>query len=95
MFLHVDVVYFLPLSLRLLPFGLLLKVEPLFLLLRPNLRHMEVPGPGVKLEPQLPACVTATGTKDQNQICELHWILNPLSRARDQSHVLMDTSGVH
>ena len=59
---------------------------------------MEVPRLGVKLELQLPACVTALATRHLSHICDLHhslWkhqILNPLSKARDQTHILMDTS---
>ena len=51
--------------------------------------HMEVPRPGVKSEPQLPAYTTATTTQDPSHVCDLHhslWqhqILNPLSKARD------------
>ena len=50
---------------------------------------MEVPRLGVRLELQLPAYNTATGTKDPSRICDLHnssqqlWILNPLIKARD------------
>ena len=60
--------------------------------------HMEVPRLGVKLELQLPAYTTATATPGLSRICDLHhssWqylILNPLSKARDQTCVLMDTS---
>ena len=52
---------------------------------------MEVPRLGVKLELQLPAYTTATGTQDLSCICDLHHslgqrqILNPLSEARDQT----------
>ena len=51
--------------------------------------HMEVPRVGVELELQPPAYVTATVTPDLSGICDLyhsswqHWILNPLSEARD------------
>ena len=44
---------------------------------------------------------TATETQDPSHICNLHhsswqrWILNSLSKARDQSHVLMGSSRVH
>ena len=57
---------------------------------------MEVPGLGVGLELQLPAYATATAMPEQS-ICNLyhssrqHWILNPLSEARDQTHILTDT----
>ena len=54
---------------------------------------MQVARLGVKLE--LLAYVTATATPDPSCICDLHcslWILNPLSEARDQTHVLMETS---
>ena len=60
---------------------------------------MEVPGLGVKLEPQLPAYTTAA-VPDLNHICDLHqglwhsWILNPLSKVRDQTHILVDTSQI-
>ena len=68
--------------------------------LGPHLWHMEVPSIGVELELQLPATatVTATATLDPSHICDLHhssqklWILNPLSEARDQTHILVVTS---
>ena len=58
---------------------------------------MEVPRLGVKSELQLPAYTTATATAMQNlsHICDLnhssgqHWVLNPLSEASDQTHILM------
>ena len=49
---------------------------------------MEVPRIGVRLELQLLACATAM--PDPSCVCELHhnseqhWILNPLSEARDR-----------
>ena len=63
-----------------------------------HLRHMEVPRLEVKSELQLPAYTTAMW--DPSHICDLHhssWqhgIPNPLSEARDRTHVLMDTSRV-
>ena len=70
---------------------------PLFL--RPHLQHMEVPRPGVQSDLQLPATATATqdlslvfGLQRSSQQCE---ILNPLSKARDQTHIFMDTRWVH
>ena len=61
---------------------------------------MEVPRLGIESELQLPAYTTATATRDPSCICDLHHsakqhrILNPLSQARDQAYVLMDTSQV-
>ena len=66
-----------------------------------RLRHMEVPRLGVELELQLPAYATATATQDPSCVCNPHhssqqcWILNPLSKAKDQTHTLMGTSRVH
>ena len=62
---------------------------------------MGVPRLGVKSEPQLPAYAIATATPDPSCICDLHHsspqgqILNPMSEARDQTYILMDTSQVH
>ena len=52
---------------------------------------------GVEQELQLPAYATATATPDWSHTCDLRYsswqcrILNPLSEARDQTYVLMDT----
>ena len=57
---------------------------------------MEVPRLGVQSELQLPAYTTATATPDLSHICNLHHssqqcqIPNPLSEARDRTHILMD-----
>ena len=65
-----------------------------------HLRYMEVLRLGVELELQLPACAKATATSDLSYVCDLHcssWqqqILNPLSRARNRTCILMDTSWV-
>ena len=62
---------------------------------------MEVPRLGVESELQLPVYTTATPTWDPSHVCDLHhrtqqhWILNSLSKARDQAHILMDTSWIH
>ena len=72
----------------------------IFLGLHPH--HVEVPRLGVKLELQLPAYTSATAkaTWDPSRVCHLHhssqqhWIFNPLSEARDQTRILMDTSGI-
>ena len=56
---------------------------------------MEIPKLEVKLELQVPTYATAR--QDPNHLCNLHhscWILNPLSEARDPTHILMDTSPV-
>ena len=61
---------------------------------------MRVPRLGVESELQLLAYITATATWDPSHICDLHhsfwqcWTLNSLSKARDQTHILMDTSRV-
>ena len=60
-------------------------------------QHMEVPRLGVELE----LYTTATATPDLNRVCNLHHssrqrrILNPLSEARDQIYVPMDTRPMH
>ena len=73
----------------------------IFCLLGLNLWHMKVPKLGVKLELQLAAYASATATQDLSRVCVLHHrsrqlqILNPLSEARDQTCILLDTSQVH
>ena len=68
-----------------------------FWLFRVTLLHMEVLRLGVESELQLPACTTATETRDLSRICDLHhssWQLSKatLSKARDGTSVLIDTS---
>ena len=52
----------------------------------------------LELELQLPAYTTATAMQDLSWICNLHHssqqhqILNPLNKARDQTHILKETS---
>ena len=60
---------------------------------------MEIPRLEVKLELWLLAYATAI--PDLSHVCDLHpqssqqsWILNSLSKDRDQTHMLMDTSQV-
>ena len=61
---------------------------------------MEVPRLGVELELQLLAFTTATATTDLSHICDPHHssrqrrIPNPLSEAKDQTRILMDTNRV-
>ena len=72
----------------------------LFCLLRLYLWHMEVHRLGVELELQLLIYTTATAKLDLSHICNLRhsswqpWICNPVSKARVQTQVLMDTSWV-
>ena len=61
---------------------------------------MEVSRLGVELELHLLATATATASPDLSRIYDLHqssqqrWIFNPLSEARDRTHILMDTSRI-
>ena len=74
-------------------FFLLFRVTPV--------AYMEVPRLRVQLELPLPAYTTAIATPDPSCICDLHhssWqcqILNPLSKARDRTCTLMNTSRIH
>ena len=63
-----------------------------FCLFKAAPRHMEVPRLGVESELYLLAYTTATATQDPSHVCNLHhhssqqhWILNPLSEARDRT----------
>ena len=61
---------------------------------------MKVPRIGVESGLQLLAYTTGTATRDQSRDFDLHhssqqrWILNPLGKARIQSHVLMNTNRI-
>ena len=72
----------------------------IFLFLGLHLWHMEVPRLVAELELQLQAYTTATAVWDMSCVCNLHHssqqhqILNPLNRARDPAHIIMDTSQV-
>ena len=48
---------------------------------------------GVELELQLPAYTTASATPHPGYIPGHAGSFNPLSEARDQTHILMDTVG--
>ena len=69
----------------------------LFFFLGSHPWHKDVPSLGVKLELQLPAYTTATAMRDLSRVCDLHHssrqhqIPDPLSKARDQTRVLMDS----
>ena len=62
---------------------------------------MEVPRLRVKSELQLSVYATAIAMRDPNHVCTLHhslWqcqIPDPLSEARDQTQILMDTGQIH
>ena len=64
------------------------------------MQHVEVPRLGGEMELQLPVYTTATATQDTSCICDLYHssrerqILNPLSRARDRTLILMGTNRV-
>ena len=66
-----------------------------------TLQHMEGPRLGVESELQLPAYAIGTAMQDQSHVYDLHHssrqrrILNPLSKAKDQTCVLMYLSWVH
>ena len=73
----------------------------LFVFLGLHPQHMEVPRWGVESELQLPAYTT---TPEMHRILATfasyhsswqRWIPNPLSKARNQTHILMETSQVH
>ena len=72
----------------------------LFIALGPHLQHVEVPRLRVKSELQLLVYTTATATWDPSHTCDLHysswqrWILTPLSKAKDQTCILMDISQI-
>ena len=64
------------------------------------MQHIEVSRLEVELELQLPAYATATAKWDLSRVCDLHhsswqlWTLNSMIGARDQTRILMDTSGI-
>ena len=80
------------------------EVPPPFFLVffRADSWHMQVPRLGIESELQLPATATATATAtwDLSCVCDLHHssqqrlIPDPLSEARDQTPILMDTSWI-
>ena len=73
----------------------------IFAFLGPHPWHMEGPRLGVKSELQLPAYTTATAMQDLSHLFDLHqsswqrWILNPMSKARDQTRNPMFPGQIH
>ena len=65
-----------------------------------HLHHMEVPGLEIRSKPQLTAYIMTTATLDPSHLCDLHrslWqhrVLNSLNKARNWTHILIDTSQV-
>ena len=81
--------------------GIIIIITFVFLpFLGPLQQHMQVPRLGVELELQSPAYARATATRDPSHVCSLHhssrqcWILNPLSKVRDQTRNLMVPSWI-
>ena len=72
-----------------------------FVCLRSRPHHREVPRLGVKSELKLLAYTTATAMPDSSHVCDLCHssqqcrLFSPLSKARDQTHVLIDSRQVH
>ena len=68
--------------------------------LGPHLPHLEVPSLGVESELQLPVYAIATATLHLSCVCDLHHssqqhcIPSPLSKVKDPTHILMDTSQI-
>ena len=65
-----------------------------------HLWHKEIPRLGIELELELLAYTTVTATRNPSHICDhpmtwKHQILKPITKARDRTRILMDTSWVH
>ena len=73
---------------------LLRKKKYIYIFLGPHSRHRRFPGQGSN---QSYSCrpTPATVTWDLSHVCNLHQSLNPLSKARDQTHSLMVSSRIH
>ena len=65
-----------------------------FFFLGLRLRHMEVSRLAVESDLQLLATMDPKHFWDLHCSLQQQWILNPLSEARDQTHVLMNTTWV-
>ena len=71
-----------------------------FCFLGSHLQHTESPRRGVELELQLQVYTTAIAMPDLSHFCDLHhssrqcWILSPLSKARNRTLILTDTSWI-
>ena len=66
-----------------------------FCFLELNLWHTEVPRLGVQLELQVLAYTTATAMQVLHYNSQQHWILNPLSEAKDRTGNLTVTGRIH
>ena len=63
----------------------------------PHPWHVEVPRLGVEPEPQLLAYTLSTATQDLSHVCNLsrqRQTLNPLSKVRNRTFILMDNNQV-
>ena len=71
-----------------------------FAFLGPHLQHMEILRLGVQSELLLPVYTRATAMPELSHVCDLHHspqqrqILNPLRKARDQTHNVMVPSWI-
>ena len=98
--MHVSVVLSFLLPSKIPLHGIDIPLFFFFCFLGTHLQHVEDPSLGVKLELQLLGYTTATATQDPSHVCDLQHssqpcqILNPMSEARDQAHILMDTNQV-
>ena len=85
------------LSLEVLLFQVFFVCLFVFVFLGLHLWHMDIPWLGVRLELHLPAYTTTTPIPNLSWVCDLYHssrqcqILNPLSEARDRTHILLDT----
>ena len=81
-------------------FSLRSKIFFSFFFLGPHSQHVEGPRWGFKLELQLLGYTTATAMLDLSRVWDVHCsslqcqILDPLSKVRDQTCILVDTSWV-
>ena len=78
------------------PVFLCVSCDPIFFfLLGPRMQHIVVPRLGVELEPQPQQCQICATSATYTTAHQQWQILNPLSKARDRTCTLMDTSQIH